>query len=114
MSRKNNLVAVIEREVRRRLEQYTAVRMRMAADAALMAANDVFQCGPGRANEFVGKFIDYCNWIAEIFVEDSKDDPELVYSKAVLDRRIKAIMGEEHFRPYETRYYYGRTGEENE
>ena len=46
----------------------------------------------------------YVNEIAELIVEDSKDDKELAYSKEVLDRRIREIVGEENFLPYDERY----------
>lgn len=37
-------------------------------------------------------------------VEDSKADDEIVYAKAVLDRRIREIVGEDNFSPFDERY----------
>ena len=37
-------------------------------------------------------------------VEDSKADDEIVYAKSVLDRRIREIVGEDNFSPFDERY----------
>ena len=42
--------------------------------------------------------------IAELVVEDSKADDEIVYAKSVLDRRIREIVGEDNFSPFDERY----------
>lgn len=46
----------------------------------------------------------YTNEIADLVVEDSKADDEIVYAKTVLDRRIREIVGEDNFSPFDERY----------
>lgn len=104
MSRKSNLAAVINREVQRRLSDYTNCRMQMAFDAAVLAANEVFNMGAARAAAFGEAFIRYSDEIAGLFTEDGKSDDTLEYSKATLDRRIKKIVGNENFVPFNERY----------
>ena len=70
------------------------------ADAALIAANDVLQLGPGRAKEFADAYSQALTEIANMAVDDTKD---LEYSKAKLDERLKQICGE-NFVPWEGRY----------
>lgn len=104
MNRKSNLAAVIDREVHRRLADYTNCRMQMAFDAAVLAANEVFNMGQGRAAAFGEAFMRYSDDIAGMFTEDGKSDDTLEYSKATLDRRIREIVGDDNFSPFNVRY----------
>ena len=83
---------------------YAEIRSQIDLDAACMAANDVFQMGPSRAKAFVQAMIEHTNEIATMFVEDAKADETLEYSKVTLDKRIKEIVGEDNFSPWEVRY----------
>ena len=58
----------------------------------------------GRAKAFGEAFVKYANEIAELVVEDSKSDKDIEYAKAVLDRRMREIVGEENFSPFDERY----------
>ena len=69
-----------------------------------MAANEVLGLGSGRARAFGEALVKYANEIAELVVEDSKADDEIIYAKAVLDRRIREIVGEDNFSPFDERY----------
>lgn len=86
------------------LQLYGRNRMQLAEDAAFMAANEVLGLGSGRARAFGEAFVRYSNEIADLVVEDSKADDEIVYAKAVLDRRIREIVGEDNFSPFDERY----------
>ena len=78
--------------------------MQLAEDAAFMAANEVLGLGSGRARAFGEAFVRYSNEIADLVVEDSKADDDIVYAKTVLDRRIREIVGEDNFSPFDERY----------
>ena len=77
--------------------------LQIAQDAAMIAANEVLQMGPGRAKEFALAFTEAVNDIGTMMFEDQMDDPEFVYTKARVDRRLKEICGE-NFVPWEERY----------
>lgn len=105
MSRKQSGFAkAVQREVNIQLQLYGRNRMQLAEDAAFMAANEVMGLGSGRARAFGEAFVRYANEIAELVVEDSKADKAIEYAKAVLDRRIREIVGEENFSPFDERY----------
>jgi len=92
-----------QREDRISMER-AEIRAQIDSDAAMMAANDVFQMGPSRAKLFFDKMNEYEDEIARLFLDDAKADETLEYSKVTLDRRIKEIVGEENFSPWEVRY----------
>lgn len=75
----------------------------MVTDAALLAAHDVFQLGPGRAAKFVAAIKKYTNEIAALLVEDGKTDRDYIYTREKVDQRLKQICGED-FDPWEVRY----------
>lgn len=77
--------------------------LQLAQDAAMIAANEVLQMGPGRAPEFASKMREVVNEIADVMLTDQKDDEKFVYTRGVVDRRLKKICGE-HFVPWEERY----------
>ena len=100
MGKQSAFAKAVQREVNIQLQLYGRNRMQLAEDAAFMAANEVLGLGSGRARAFVK----YANEIAELVVEDSKADNEIVYAKAVLDRRIREIVGDDNFTPFDERY----------
>lgn len=78
--------------------------MQIVQDAACMAAHDVFQMGPGRAADFCIKTREYANEMVHLIKDDQDDDREFVYAKAKIDEKLKRIVGEENFLPWEGRY----------
>ena len=101
---KNAFLAAVNKEVHRRMAQYEHTRMQIAEDAAFMAAHDELGLGPGRAEAFGTAFVKYVGMITELINTDSKDDKNLEYSKSVIDRAVKPIVGEELFVPFDERY----------
>ena len=77
--------------------------LQLAQDAAMIAANEVLQMGPGRAPDFAAVMRDTVNEIAGVMLDDQKDDEKFAYTRGVVDRRLKKICGE-HFVPWEERY----------
>ena len=78
--------------------------LQMSQDAAMIAAHDVLQLGPGRAEAFCVAYREAINDMARRVVDDQLDDPEFVYAKAKIDEMIKSIVGPEKFAPWEVRY----------
>lgn len=101
---KNRYAKILVDAQRAASMRYANIRGQIDLDAAMMAANEVFQMGPGRAKQFQDAMIEYVNEISSMFVEDSKGDATLEYSKATLDKRIESIVGEENFEPWDIRY----------
>ena len=104
MAKQSAFAMAVNREVKRQIALYTRQRMQLAEDAAFIAANEVLWLGAGRAKEFGEAFCRICNEIAELVVEDSKSDREIVYAKHTLDTRIASIVGEKNFVPFDARY----------
>ena len=52
-------------------------------------------------------YITSVNEMAKMLAVDGEDDPDLVYSREVIDRRIRSIVGEEKFVPWDIRYRGG-------
>lgn len=79
--------------------------MQWCADAAILAANEVFQRKGKKIVEFHNAFVRYSHEIAEMTLEDAKADKSLEYTKYKLDERLKEILGED-FMPWEERYNF--------
>jgi len=78
--------------------------MQMGQDAAMIAAHDVLQMGPGRAKDFCVAYIKAMNDMARMVADDQQDDKEFVYAKAKIDEQIAAIVGPKNFQSWEKRY----------
>lgn len=106
--KKNNMLARHEAAIAGKLKaEYDAkldIALQMGLDAATIAANEVLGMGKGRAKDFLTRYIETYNLFARMIAEDSKDDPNIDYSTSKIDQRIKSIVGDEVFRPWEERY----------
>lgn len=98
----------VQRQVSAELNRTARVRAQMAMDAACMAANETLGMGKGRAEEFCRAFCHCYDDMCRLIVTDSKDDKKIEYAKAKIDGRIKDIVGEELFEPFDVRYGGGR------
>lgn len=78
--------------------------MQQASDAALMAIDDVFDVNEYSAEKFYLAHVKYVNGISGLIIEDGKNDPDLVYARTDIDRRLKQIVGAENFTPWDERY----------
>lgn len=101
---KNRYAKLLDQERIQASTRYAEVRAQIDFDAAVIAANEVLGMGAGRARAFVQAMINNANEIGQLILTDSKDDKTLAYTKEVMDRRIRAIVGEENFVPWNTRY----------
>lgn len=108
MPKHNPMLARIEAaaEARYQIRFHKSMDMllQMGQDAAMIAAHDVLQLGPGRAEAFCVAYREAINDMARRVVDDQMDDPEFVYAKAKIDEQIRTIVGPEKFVPWEERY----------
>jgi hypothetical protein len=98
------LEAAAEAKYARLFHDKVSMLLQRGQDAAMIAANETLQMGAGRARDFGQAYITTMNQMAHMATEDQKDDPEFVWTKAKIDDRIRSIVGEENFRPWEIRY----------
>lgn len=105
MAKSKNAVALLaERIARGIVAEQTKARLTMSSDAALIAAHEVFQLGPGRAAAFQAAYNRAMEELAEIYITDANDDRTLVYAKAKRDQIIREIVGDELFVPFDRAY----------
>jgi hypothetical protein len=83
--------------------------MQWCADAAILAANEVFHRRGKTLVEFYNAFIRNAHEIAQMTLEDAQADKSLDYTKVKLDEQLKAILGED-FQPWEERYSFLNLG----
>lgn len=104
---KNDLLRRLETKAELKYAALYQAKMRMtlqiAQDAAMIAANEVLQMGPGRAPDFAAVMRDTVNEIADVMLADQKDDKDYIYTRGVVDRKLKKICGDK-FQPWEVRY----------
>lgn len=93
-------LALAEANFRRML----GMALQQSSDAALMAADDTFDVSIYRAAMFHEKHIYYVDKIAHMAVVEDKDDPDMWWTKDTVDRRLRQIVGEDNFIPWEERY----------
>lgn len=72
-------------------------------DLAQITLHTEFGFGPERCKAFQRAFLSVLSEIVQLFLEDDRDDPELVYAKEKLDRALRAACGEETA-PFDERY----------
>lgn len=80
------------------------IALQQSADAAMMAIDDVFDVNAYSAEKFHVAHVQYVNQMASLLLEDYEDDPTMAYTKEDIDRRLKQIVGEDNFVPFEERY----------
>lgn len=115
MAKPNAMLAKIEEKYKReyalRLDIAEAnfrvmldMALQQSADAAMMAIDDVFDVNEISARKFHEAHVEYVNKIAHMAVVEDKDDREMVWTKATVDRRLMQIVGTENFVPWDERY----------
>ncbi len=94
----NPLLAAFEAKKEAEFEQRRRVNSEIHTIAMLIAANNELQVGPGRAGHFLAEHLDMLMQISEEIVKE--DDPELIYTKHNLAKRLKQILGPENWLKY--------------
>ena len=83
--------------------EQTRVRLMIGFDAAVIAAHETLQLGPGRAAAFANAFHEALDDLAELYLQDYQDK-EMEYGKGKRDEVIRKILGEANFVPYDRLY----------
>lgn len=104
--KQNPVLAAYEAKLEAQYQRKLTVTMQMCFDVAVITANDVFKMGAGRAKQFEQKYSENYAKICAMMIED-ESDPDLEYSRAKIDERLLAIVGEENFAPWDERYGEG-------
>lgn len=108
MGKQNAMLNRIESSIEARYNAMFRAKLRMllqiGQDAALLTAHDVLHLGPGRAVKFCETYRERVNEMAHFILEAQTDDPEFVYAKAKIDDRVREVVGDENFAPWEERY----------
>lgn len=77
--------------------------MQQSHDAAIFAIDDVFDVNEYSAEKFHLSHIHYVNKMAHMAVVEDKDDPNMEWTKDTIDRRLRQIVGEKNFVPWDDR-----------
>jgi len=108
MKQKNTMLARMEAKIAARehakYQKQLDIALQMGMDAATIAANDVLGLEADKSAAFLTAYIDTYNTICKMITEDAKDDPDIEYSTAKIDQRIRQIVGDAVFKPWEERY----------
>lgn len=111
---KPSAVAIMAQKIAQQLvAEQTRARISIGFDAALIAAHEVFQMGPGRAAAYANAYGEAMDWLATLFVSDATDnkDDQIVYAKAKRDELLRKIVGDENFVPFDQSYGQAYTDE---
>ena len=73
-------------------------------DAAILAANEVFQRRGDKLVEFRDAYRRWADDIASMTIDDAKGDKSLEYTKDRLDGRLRAVLPEKDFEDWGKRY----------
>lgn len=106
MASKNVLAKMANAMARQLVAEQTKARLMMGFDAAIIAAHEVFQLGPGRAAAFANAYNDAMEQLATLYVDDCEEnkDKKIDYAKGTRDTLIKKIVGPENFVPFDKAY----------
>lgn len=78
------------------------------ADAAVIAAHEVFQRRGDIIAEFQESYQEWCQRIAKLVVDDSKtqarDESYLEYSKTRIDEAVRDALTDKYFLPWDRRH----------
>ena len=103
-NKNNPLLAKYEAMDQAKFSAQLQIAMQMGLDAGMIAANEVLGMGAGRAEKFRTAYINAVNEMSRMTVVDDKDDPDFAWTKSKVDERIRKIVGEENFVPWDERY----------
>lgn len=108
MAPKNDWLKKKEKEYKTYYENLFHTRVGMllqiCQDAGCFAANEVFKMAEGRSPDYCVSYRNWVNEMVKLIFEDQNDDVDFVYAKAKIDEKLKKIVGEKNFAPWEVRY----------
>ena len=103
--KKNSFIQRIQAQKEDEIQRHRAFTIQWCADAAILAANEVFQRKGEKLVEFNNAFAQYATMIAEMTLDDAKGDKSIVYTKEKVDGRLKELIGDA-FIPWDERYRF--------
>lgn len=103
MGNKGGYLARLQAQKAAELSFHRKFTTQWCADAALLAANEVFHRRGKILVDFHNAFVRYAHEIAEMTMEDARADKSLEYTKYKVDEQLKELLGED-FVPWEERY----------
>lgn len=103
MAKPSAFLQKIEAQHKRNMNLQRAFTIQQCEDMALITLGQDFGFGPKRAMDFLYKFRQTMKAYAELCVDDATGDDELTYTKAVIDRELEIVMGED-FVPWDVRF----------
>lgn len=106
MAKPSAVVRMAQAMARELVAEQTRARLSISFDAALMAAHEVFQLGPGRAAAFAQAYGDAMETLATLYLDDCEKnhDKQLDYAKGTRDAKILSIVGPDNFVPFDKSY----------
>lgn len=106
MSTRNSVLILAERIAKKLVAEQTQARIMLGFDAAIMAAHEVFNMGPGRAAAFSAAYHEAMEELAGMYIDDADEngDHHMEYAKAKRDEAIRRIVGEENFVEFDRAY----------
>lgn len=106
MSKPSAALRMAQEMCRRLVAEQTRARLSISFDAALIAAHEVLQLGPGRAAAFAQAYGAAMEELADLFLRDCEEnhDKHLDYAKAKRDELIRCIVGDANFQPFDRCY----------
>lgn len=103
MSKPSGWAIMAQQMAKKIVAEQTRVRLMIGFDAAVIAAHETLQLGPGRAAAFANAFHEALDDLAELYLQDYQDK-EMEYGKGKRDAVIRKILGEANFVPYDRLY----------
>ena len=103
MSKPSGWAIIAQQMAEKIVAEQTRVRLMIGFDAAVIAAHETLQLGPGRAAAFANAFHEALDDLAELYLQDYQDK-EMEYGKGKRDEVIRKILGEANFVPYDRLY----------
>lgn len=106
MGKQSAVMVLANRMADKLVAEQTRARLMMGFDAAIIAAHEVFQLGPGRAAAFANAYNDAMEQLATLYVDDCEKnkDKKIDYAKGTRDTLIKKIVGPENFVSFDKAY----------
>jgi hypothetical protein len=105
MGNKSGYLARLQQQKAADISFHRKFTMQWCADAAILAANEVFHRRGPMLVEFHNAFIRIAHEIANMTLDDAKDDKTLEYTKYKVDERLKELLGDD-FIPWDERYRF--------
>lgn len=106
MGKQSSLMIIANQMARAIIADQTRARVSLGMDAALIAAHEVLQLGPGRAAAFADAYGRAMEQLAQLYVSDCEEngDDQLDYAKGTRDALILKIVGPDNFVPFDMSY----------